>query len=85
MDSLAEIREILLTGVIPPKPCPRCGRALQMRGGYSWLGRREDGSKCSGGADYAFCEPCGRWFEQVFHPAQVSPAAWRERDHPPPS
>jgi hypothetical protein len=84
VDTLGQIREMLLTGVIPPKPCPRCGRALQVCGGFSCVGRTQVGTKCSGGVDYAYCEHCGRWFEQVFSPAVAPPVVWRERECPPP-
>lgn len=81
---LGEIREVFLTGRIPLEPCPRCGHALRMSGGSHWIGRREHGSKTSGGTDYAFCDTCGRSFEQVFDSRQVGPVTWQERANAPP-
>jgi hypothetical protein len=63
--------------------CPRCGAELESRGGMHCSGRDEEGRRWTGGVDWAFCQPCQRWFNMVHGPNHPPPRSWEPCEPPP--
>jgi hypothetical protein len=63
-----------MTGEMPSAPgpatvpCPQCGTHATVQGGMHCSGRREDGSRWTGGVDWLECRRCSQWFKQVRSP-----------------
>jgi hypothetical protein len=79
---LQALKELFGGGGTPSLLCPACGGELDVRGGMHSSGTRADGTRWTGGADYAFCQTCSQWFKRVFSPERPPPGAWQKCDPP---
>jgi len=69
--------------LLPSNPCPECETPLEYHSGMHCSGSRDDGSRWTGGADWAYCSRCDRWFEKVYSPFRPPPEGWAPSDGPP--
>jgi hypothetical protein len=78
-DALRKVGELFLqlrNPILPTNSCPLCGVAMKLRDSLHCSGRDEQGRRWTGGVDWAFCEPCQRWFKQVYRPKHPPPHSW---------